>query len=682
MKEVFDLHPSVSFEKSVDIDPSVSKEDYHVEVRDAKGKLLIDWKPEKKEIKPIPDAAKPAKEPSEVINNEQLYLTGLHLDQYRHATYSAADYYREALDRDPGDVRCNNAMGLWLLRKGKFAEAEPYFRKAIETLTDRNPNPYDGEPLFNLGLCLRFQEKDDEAFDQFYKAVWNAAWMDSGYFQLTQIASKRESWDEALELVDRSLIRNWHNHKARHLKVAILRKLERKEEALHLIEESLKLDLLNYGIINEQKLLSCSEKSPLGNRRSAEANLGVFIETALDYYWAGLYTEAVDLLQSGIDNNPQASPLAHYYKGWIMSLQGKMEQAQKAFAEAEMCTSDYCFPNQLESVLALECAMQLNPKGSKAPYYLGNFWYNARQYSEALHCWESSVKLDNTFPTAWRNLALAYYNKFDMKAQAVQALEKAFELDQTDSRILMELDQLYKKMGKPLSERLEFLNQNQALVNDRDDLYLEQATLLNLTGKFEQAYNRIMERKFHPWEGGEGKVTGQYLFSLVEMAKKAIGENQLEHAVELLLKTKFYPHNLGEGKLPGAQNNDADYWLGVAYNLLGKKEEAQRAWEAASTGNSEPTAAWFYNDSPPDKIFYQGMALIKLGRTDEAKSRFNKLIDYGEKHLFDQVKIDYFAVSLPDLQIWEDELNVRNQIHCHYLMGLGHQGFDECVKSK
>ena len=65
---------------------------------------------------------------------------------------------------------------------GQFDRAEKYFRTAIETLTQRNPNPIDGEPLFNLGLTLCYLGKDDEAFDAFYKSVWNAAWMDSGLF--------------------------------------------------------------------------------------------------------------------------------------------------------------------------------------------------------------------------------------------------------------------------------------------------------------------------------------------------------------------------------------------------------------------------------------------------------------------------------------------------------------------
>ena len=44
--------------------------------------------------------------------------------------------------------------------------------------------------------------------------------------------------------------------------------------------------------------------------------------------------------------------------------------------------------------------------------------------------------------------------------------------------------------------------------------------------------------------------------------------------------------------------------------------------------------------------------------------------------------MDYFAVSLPDLQIWEDDMNKKNRIHCHYLMGLGHLGLDNKRESR
>ena len=40
--------------------------------------------------------------------------------------------------------------------------------------------------------------------------------------------------------------------------------------------------------------------------------------------------------------------------------------------------------------------------------------------------------------------------------EALETLEKAYALDEHDSRILMELDQLYKRLGRPHTERLAF----------------------------------------------------------------------------------------------------------------------------------------------------------------------------------------------------------------------------------
>jgi tetratricopeptide (TPR) repeat protein len=148
-----------------------------------------------------------------------------------------------------------------------------------------------------------------------------------------------------------------------------------------------------------------------------------------------------------------------------------------------------------------------------------------------------------------------------------------------------------------------------------------------------------------------------------------------------LEQAKVYPENLGEGKLIGKQENDLNYWMGVALEKAGKTEEATRCWEMASNGVSEPAAAVFYNDPQPDTIFYQGLALLKLGRKNEAEIRFNKLVGFGLKHIDDHIKIDYFAVSLPDLLIWDADLDARNRIHCKYLAGLGCLGLGQAEEA-
>ena len=85
----------------------------------------------------------------------------------------------------------------------------------------------------------------------------------------------------------------------------------------------------------------------------------------------------------------------------------------------------------------------------------------------------------------------------------------------------------------------------------------------------------------------------------------------------------------------------------------------------------------YYNDQPADMIYYQGLAKEKLGRLVEAKARFNKLLDYGEQHMFDEMRGEYFAVSLPEFLIFDDDLNRRNKAHCNYLIGLARLGMGD-----
>ena len=153
--------------------------------------------------------------------------------------------------------------------------------------------------------------------------------------------------------------------------------------------------------------------------------------------------------------------------------ENKLDIVKELCEKAEQCAPDYCFQNKLEDIAALEHAITANPQGAKAYYYLGNLYYDKLQYARAIALWETSVKLDPSYPTAHRNLAIAYYNKrHDVKA-ARKELEQAFALDETDSRIFLELDQLYKKLGMPFAERLKQYEARETLVRKRDDAMLE-----------------------------------------------------------------------------------------------------------------------------------------------------------------------------------------------------------------
>ncbi len=680
-EERADISPTEIYQSGFQAPETVSEWDIRIVVMDKSGKELVSYQGKKEEVVKIPDPARETPFPEEVKTTEDLYLYGKHLEQYRHATYEPADYYLEGLKRDRTDVRLNNSYGSLLFRRGRIKESEEYFRNAVEKLTRSNPNPVDGEPLYHLGLCLKFQGKIEEAYDSFYKATWNGEWQDPAFYQMACISCIKKDYKTALEHIERSVIRNYHNMKARNLKSAILRKSGRKEEAEQWNSTAYEIDILDIGIRYEQFFLS---KDRDGNKekfleeadRILEGNANTYLEITIDYLEAGFIDEAEFILKrcSGLDEC-KGYPLIYYYMAYCADWKGEREKAAALIQKGEQAVSDYCFPHRLEDILVLEKVRELEDNTPMAAYYLGNLWYDKKQYEEAVKNWEKSAGLRPDFPTSHRNLALAYYNKEKDSEKALRELEKAYEAERSDSRVLMELDQLYKKLGYAPEKRLAFLNQHMAEVEDRDDLMVEYITLLNLTGEYEKALQIAETRKFHPWEGGEGKVPRQYVTSLIQLAKRALQEGNNKKAEELLLKAAgSYPHNFGEGKLHGARENNIYYYLGIVYERLGNQERSRECLEYASTGLSEPVGAMYYNDQPPEMIYYQGEALKLLGRMEEANARFNKLINYGEKHIFDEVKVDYFAVSLPDLLIFDEDLNLRNKIHCFFMMGLGYLG--------
>jgi tetratricopeptide (TPR) repeat protein len=164
------------------------------------------------------------------------------------------------------------------------------------------------------------------------------------------------------------------------------------------------------------------------------------------------------------------------------------------------------------------------------------------------------------------------------------------------------------------------------------------------------------------------------VLSLTELARQAISDDQFGDAIDLLEQALAWPQSLGEGKLVGIQENNIHYWLGQAHRLMGHEEIARKWFERASRGLVEPSSAQYYNDQPPEMIFYQGLSLRALAHESEAIRRFETLIGYGQAHLNDDAAIDYFAVSLPDFLVFEADLAAKNELHCRYMLALGYLG--------
>ena len=670
----FDLAPGNPFVTQIQLPRGMAAPDLHVRVADAARHEIIAYQPKPRRPAAMPPPATEPPVPGEISSADELFITGLHLEQYRHATRCPTLYWREALRRDPLDARCNHALGLWHLKRGEFADAETHFRKAIARLTRRNANPYDGEPYYSLGLCLRALGRDDEAYDAFYKAVWNQAWQSAGHHALAELDCKNCRWPAALDHLNRSLRLNTDNLRARNLKVLVLRHLQRAEEAETLLGETLALDPLDWWA----RYLSGQELN---------CDLQTALDIAHDFARAGFFAEAITLLERAPgkksalpDQSWGALPLIDYTLGWLHEQRGDQTGARKFFARAAARSPDYCFPSRLEEIAILTSALRANPKDAKAAYYLGNLFYDRRRHIEGIRLWEKSARLDASFSIVWRNLGIGYFNIAKKSAKARAVYNRAFQANPSDARLLFERDQLWKRLGERPATRLRALEKYPQLVAQRDDLSVELCALYNQTNQPAKARRILAGRKFQPWEGGEGGPLGQHVRTALSLGRAALARDEVAAArghFELALSV---PPNLGESRHLLANQSELHYWLGCALYRLGETTSARKQWLAAANFKGDFQAMSLRAFS--EMTYYSALSLEKLGKEARAKKLLRELLAYASKLQKTEAKMDYFATSLPTMLLFDDDLQFRQETSALFLQAQAWLGLGKTAAAK
>lgn len=662
-EEVCDLRPGNPYLRDVNAGP-----DAMVQLLTSAGREILRYASlGAGRVANIPEPATQPPAPKDIPTNDELYITGLHLEQYRHATHYPEPYWLEALERDPLDSRCNIALGLLKLRRGQLSEAETYFRRAIQRQTGRNPNPAEGDEYYYLGVTLQYQERLEEAYAAYSKATWNYPWQSAAYYHLAEIKCRRMEFDCALEHLAQSLQTNAASLKARNLRTALLRRLGRTSEATALARETNSLDPLDVWSRYEILLLSggALKLDPGQTALSAKrVHTELYLDLAFDYVAAGFWCEAKDLLSAYVSSFEHKFPMMQYLLAYCAQKLGSHSEASSHLAAGAKASPDYCFPARIEEMIVLQAVLAANPSDFRAHYYLGNLFYDKKRYEEAIGVWEASVKLDPSFAIPWRNLGIAYFNVRRDAAKALVAYQNAFKANSADARLLYEFDQLRKRTGSGASERLEILEAHRDLVFQRDDLTAEQITLLNQCGRSEQALEILLSRRFNPWEGGEGIVSAQYVWAHVLLGRSLLERGNSEQALRHFSAARMYPQNLGEAKHLLTRETHLDHLTGQALSQMGRESEAREYWMRAA--ETDDPITWL--------TYFRAMSLEALGRNKESVALLKDMSTFAEQGMSKRATIDYFATSLPNLLLFEDDLKRRHRVENLFVWALAALG--------
>lgn len=605
----------------------------------------------------IPSPATPCPSPEDCKTNEELYLYGLHIEQYRHATRLPESYYLEGLKRDESDIRINNAYGMLLMRRGQIKESIPYFERAIAKSIIKNPNPRDTEPYFNCGMAYFMTGEIDKAYDLLYKCVWGNTKAEA-YYYMSVIEYLRGNRDIAIEHGENAISIQGKNTRAYNTLGRIYRDMGDEERALTRFRRAIDIDALDVTARYE-----IGESGALRNVTASEMRV-----IAVDYIAERRYAKLIDILTKWTKESGKSDSLVELYIGYAEMLLGNNASDRIARAK-DIYADNISFANSLADIQVLS-AMYDKYRDGFIAYQLGNLFYDKRNYEKAAEYWIESAKIDAKFPTVRRNLALYYFNKKRDNIKALNCMEAAFALDKRDARVLLELFQLYGLAGKSRQEQYKLLSYNLSVVEARDDLYLEYLTLLAENGEYNSAFDKLMSRKFHPWEGGEGKVTKLFKVLNIAQAKEADEKGDCSLAIECYSRCFKYPENLGEGKLILDYDNDICYMLGELYEKYGDMDRAKEYYQLATRGKTEIADNIYYNDNPIEYVYYIALAYKKLGNIDKANEIKDSFTNYYTKHEGEKAVIDYFAVSLPDMLIWEQDIDEKNKAFLESLKAL------------
>ena len=573
-------------------------------VTDSDGQILMDYTCSPRVPANIPPLTKDLPDASKLISAQDLYLEGLHVEQYRDPKAKADYYYKKALQRDPGHIPSLIAMGEWEYRRGRFDEAEDFTSRAICELTKFNRQPESGRAYYLMGLIYCRMHSYDKAYEYFRKAAWNYDFKSAA---LTKAAGIAGIWQDykLMECLASDALRcsSDNNLACAYLQIARL-KMGKTDEARQGLLELLRHDPLDQ-LVNFLYALNFGFTDDFYRNLKSDPSR-TCIDIAEDLLNCGCKAEA-DALMAGVTN---PSTMLKYMRG----------------EKSDRITGAY--PSLLCELEALLKTVEADPNDAQAQNMLGSILYHYHRYEEAARHFQAAVEVAPHDYLAYRNLAVAFYSHLEKREQAQELLQKAVSLDPTNRQLVHECAYVMAKNGVDPAKRISFILER-TNSDIRWDTVLELARAYNQAGQYENALTLMLSHEFVPYEGGEHAVAEQYMFALHQMGRAALKENKPKEALELFRRAQMLPENLGSGIWNTAFLVPHQYYEALCLEKLGQPEQADTIYDRIIAQEAD----YFTDMHLPALTYYRALCYNKRGKIrkalailDEAEQKYKQSI--------------------------------------------------------
>ena len=375
--------------------------------------VLLDYTVQTKQMYNIPECTQDMPNFKTEQSPQELYLEGVHVQQYRDPAVEPDAYWQEAILRDPAHIPSLTALAEYRYRQCRFAEAQELAERTLKQATHYNKRTESGKLYFLIGLILLAQNQRDEAYDFFWKSSWCMDTYSAAMTRIAAIDGQKGEYAAMAAHCDEALRYNADHPLAAAYHAIALLHLNNNVAAREQLRAILQRDPLNHlarflsylcGDLTEGAFFAALQSDPS--------------QTALDLNFdlaqCGCEAEGKLLLQ-GVHN---PSPMVLY-------LLGNIYAAEKAELHS-------AFPFRMEEYLALKQITADHPELPGAQYHFGCLLYSKRQYKQAAECFQKAILLRPSDYTAYRNLAALYYSHLNRSGEVLPLLNRALALAPKD----------------------------------------------------------------------------------------------------------------------------------------------------------------------------------------------------------------------------------------------------------
>ena len=575
---------------------------------------------------------------------DELYLAGVHVDQYRDPAVNPDSYWKEALKRNIKHIPSLIAMAKYELKNYSLDEAEHYAKRAIDALTLFNERTESGEAYYTMGRILESKGNFNKAYDYYYKAYWAADCVAKAMTRIAVIDIRRKDYKEAIRHAENALDYGKKNNLA--IACLAIAKKELNENIDCIVDGQLKADSLDHMIRfvgRKDDLYTCMDSDALQT----------CLDLTFDLSAMGRNDDVIELLSGLEEKRPEFRRKMLYY---TLGYYTNDNQYYKMAKKAELGP---CYPLRIEEMVILEDAID-KTNDNDAKMLLGCLLYNKLHYEKAASLWEECI---DTNYIAKRNLAVAYFSHLNKPEEALDLMKEVLISKPDDEEILYETIVLMDKIGAEPKDKIKLITSHNV---SRDDVLTELAKAYNQAFMPEKAIEALMSHDFVPCEGGEHAIADQYMFAYLVKGKFEYENGNTEAAIELFRKGQVLPQSLGAGIWNHCKLIPLKYHEAVCLEKLGDKESADEIFDYIAN----VTIEYFSNMHLKELPYWQAKSFIHLGMNTKAQHLITKYMREWSK-IKDTKDNGYFGTTPFFISFVDDPKKMRRAQY-DYLMSLCH----------